>query len=345
MNQDTPEHAAIRIAFLNLTLGFVAYDEIFAAITDSLRQAGASVRRVDGVRDCHPSTDDALLIVGAPGYYPTLLPGLHALRSRQGEKMRVLFWQLEHVPDPEMSAAMVWAHVGKSLLRAARHGGRLDTMRGASFLLLRRMVRHGLVDDLFIFTQRGAQFLTRHGIAARYLPMGHHPIWGVNQAGERDIDVLFLGEVLDDRRSRIVRDVKNELAAAGVALSTMYDFNPVGVWGEERNALLNRTKIYLSVYRHPSASSGLRFGLGMGNGAMVVSEPVADASPFVAGEHFVEAPVPHLAQAILQYLRDDDARSQICRAAARQLETHYSLIDSAAQMIAAIRIALPASSF
>ena len=341
MIQDTLEPVPVRIAFLRLALGFVAYDEIMGAIADSLRQAGATVRLIESALECDPATDDALLIVGAPGYYPHLRPALHTLRGSHGANLRVIFWQLEHVLDPEMNAVTVWAHVAKSLLRAARRGGQLDTMRGASFLLLRQWTNSGLLDDVLVFARRGAEFLARHGVPARYVPLGHHPIWGVNFNGERDIDVLFLGEVLDDRRSRIVRAVRDELAAAGVTLSTMYDFNPVGVWGDERNALLNRTKIYLSVYRHPSASSGLRFSLGMGNGALVVSEPVADPAPFVAGEHFVEAPVPRLAQTILAYLRDDDARQRICRAAAHQLQTQYHMADSAAQIIALVRAAKP----
>jgi hypothetical protein len=72
----------------------------------------------------------------------------------------------------------------------------------------------------------------------------------------------------------------------------------------------------------------MRFSLGMGNGALIVSEPVADPHPFQAGVHFVEAVLPHLSDTILNYLHDEAARLRIVRAASAQLTQEYSMTRS-----------------
>ncbi len=332
----------LRVALLrHSALQFPVYQEVFEALTDALGLAGATVRAVESVDEVGPEQDDLLLIVGAPTFLRHPLRDLAALRARAGRFPLVFLWHLEHLPDLDTPAPKLGAMLLKNWADARRRGGSYGNSRAANFLVIRQGVRRGLLDRVFVFTPRKAQFLQQHGVASEYLPAGHHPLWGTPGTAERDIDVLFLGEVLEDRRGQIVRAVREELAGEGVALKTMYDFNPVGLWGEERNALLRRCKIYLSVYRHPSDFSGLRFSLGMGNGALIVSEPVADPYPFVPGEHFVEAAVPDLARAVLRYLRDDGARARLCGQATRLLTTGYTMHASAERILARAREMMP----
>jgi hypothetical protein len=330
-----PTSSPLRVALLQHTaMQFPVYQEIFEALTDSLRQSGTTVRSVETADDLNSEQDDLLLIVGSPTFLRDPLGDLTALRTRVGRLPLVFLWHLEHLPDLETPVWKRWAMHVKSWTDARRSSGSYGNSRAANFYIIRQGVQRGLLDQVFVFTPRKAQFLLNHGITSEYLPAGHHPLWGTPGTGERDIDVLFLGEVLQDRRGEIVRTVREELAREGIALKTMYDFNPIGLWGEERNALLRRCKIYLSVYRHPSDFSGLRFSLGMGNGALIVSEPVADPYPFVPGEHYVQAPVPELAQVVLQYLRDDGARVQICAQASALLTTEYTMRASAERIVA-----------
>ncbi len=325
----------LRVALLrHSALQFPVYQEIFEALTDSLCLTGATVRAVEAAAEVSPEQDDLLLLVGTPTYLTDPLGDLAALRARAGRSPLVFLWHLEHLPDLETPTAKIAAMLLKNWLDARRRGGGYSNSRAANFHVIRQGVRRGLLDRVFVFTPRKAQFLQKHGVASEYLPAGHHPLWGTSGTGERDIDVIFLGEVLKDRRGEIVGEVRDALAKEGVALRTMYDFNPIGLWGEERNALLRRCKIYLSVYRHPSDFSGLRFSLGMGNGALIVSEPVADPFPFVPGKHFVQAAVPDLASAILQYLRDDAARARICEQATALLTTGYTMRASAERIVA-----------
>jgi hypothetical protein len=324
----------LRVALLrHYALQFPVYQEIFEALTDALCQAGASVRTVEAVSEVGPGQDDLLLLVGTPTFLADPLGDLALLRKRAGRGILVFLWHLEHLPDLETPSPKIAAMLLKNWVDSRRRGGGYGNARAANFHVIRQAVRRGLMDAVFVFTPRKAQFLQKYGIASEYLPAGHHPLWGMPGTAKRDIDVIFLGEILRDRRGEIVSRIREELAAAGVALRTMYDFNPVGLWGEERNELLRRCKVYLSVYRHPSDFSGLRFSLGMGNGALIVSEPVADPFPFVPGEHFVQAPVPDLAGVVLQYLRDDDARARICAQATALLTSDYTMRASVERIV------------
>lgn len=332
-----PASAPLRVALFQYSIRFPVYEEIFTALRDSLAQAGAQVRMVESYAEVTPDRDDLLLIVGTANYTPHPLEGLTALRARHGRAVSVFVWHLEHLPNPETPAPELWALLLKNWLEAKRAGGSYGNSRAANYHTIRQATRRGLFDQVFTFTPRKTRFLEQHGIPAEYLPTGYHPLWGTPGDEERDIDVLFLGEVLDDRRGCIVKAVRAELEKEGVALKTMYDFNPIGLWGEERNRILRRSKIYLSVYRHARDFSGTRFCLGMGNGALIVSEPIADPYPFVPGEHYIEAAVPDLGRTILAYLRDETGRTRLCRQATRFITEDYTMRASAERILARAR--------
>jgi hypothetical protein len=312
-----------------------AYDEILHAVTDSLLREGASVRTIPTARDAHPG-DDLVLIIGTPAYYPSLLADVAALRSRRGKPPLVFLWHLECLPDLDTPPHLLLAYVAKSWWDARRRG-RYGNSRGGNFWVIRRGVVGGLFDRILTFTPRKTAFLRRHGIPAESVPVGHHPIWGENRQMRRDIDVLFLGEILDDRRGIIVRHIQDHLAHYNLNFKTMYDFNPIGVWGDERNTILNRTKIFLCIYRFPLDSSGMRLSLGIGNGALVISEPIADPSPFLPNQHFVEVGPSEMPAAILTYLQDDSARMRICDAAATRLNEQYTMGQSVKRILALAR--------
>jgi len=55
----------------------------------------------------------------------------------------------------------------------------------------------------------------------------------------------------------------------------------------------------------------LRFIFGMANEALVVTEPVYDPFPFIAGRHVVSASVDEIPAVVLNYLQDEEQRRQI----------------------------------
>lgn len=323
-----------QVALLRPATAFAAFDEIMAALADALSQAGATVRTLAHVREADPACDDLLLVIGSPTLHPHLPADLAALR-RSAPALRVFLWHMEHLLDADTPPLMQAALHAKAHLEHARRGDYANS-RAGNFLAIQNASRRGLFDRVLVFTRRKADFLQLRGIDAQYLPLGHHPVWGWADADDtqaRDIDVLFLG-MLHGRRQAIMDTVQAALAPHGVRVQTNYDFNPSGAWGNERNALLRRARVFLSIYRYPGDASGMRFSMGMGNGALVVSEPVADPDPFVAGIHFVQAPVPALADAVLSALADEPARLAVCRAAQTCLREQYSLHASAARILA-----------
>ncbi len=66
----------------------------------------------------------------------------------------------------------------------------------------------------------------------------------------------------------------------------------------------------LSVGRFPGTFVGVRFLIGVACGALVVSEPLYDPSPYVPGEHFVQAPISELPGVIERYLGDEEGASR-----------------------------------
>lgn len=331
-----------QIVLLRPATAFTAFDEIVAAIADALTQAGASVRVVAHAREADPAQDHLLLVVGSPTLHPHLPRDLGTLRP-SAPALRVFLWHMEHLLDADTPPLMQAALCLKARLERTRRGDYSNT-RAGNFLAIREASWMSLFDRVLVFTRRKASFLHARGIDAEYLPLGHHPVWGWTDADAprpRDIDVLFLG-MLHGRRQAIMDDIQAKLAPSGVRVQTNYDFNPSGAWGEERNALLSRAKVFLSIYRYPGDGSGMRFSMGMGNGALVVSEPVADPDPFVAGTHFVQASVPALAAAIRHALSDEPARLAMCRAAQDCLRARYSLQGSADRILALLRETRPA---
>ncbi len=326
-----------QIALLRPATEFAAFNEIVAAIADALSQAGASVCILAQARELDAAQDQLLLVIGSPTLHPKLPRDLAVLR-RAVPALRVFLWHMEHLLDANTPPLTQAALRLKAHVEHARRGDYANS-RAGNFLAIRGASRLGLFDRVLVFTRRKADFLRARGIDAEYLPLGHHPVWGWTDADDpapRDIDVLFLG-MLHGRRQTIMDDIQARLAPSGVRVQTNYDFNPSGAWGDERNALLRRAKVFLSIYRYPGDGSGMRFSMGMGNGALVISEPVADPDPFVAGRDFVQAPVPALTDAILRALSDPSARLAMCRAAQDCLRARYSLQGSAERILALLR--------
>lgn len=339
VDRNVTKTTPLRIALLRMQHRFTGIDEIFTALADSLERAGATVQFINTVAEAPCVQSDVLLIIGSPVSYPNLFSDLKALRVDCPQSIPVLFWHFEPLPDPETPLPILAMQVLRAWFHAKRNG-RYGMSRGGNFITLYQAMHAGLFDKLFVYTQRKEKFLRRWGIAAEYLPMGYHPLWGHyrNRQRDRDIDVLFLGNMYDNRRGRVVRQVRDALARHDVNVTLSEDIAPAhGLWGEERTAVLNRTRIFLSIYQHPGDGSGMRFSLGMGNGAMIVSEPVTDTGPFVNGEHFVAAPIDRLPDIILRYLADDSARQRICDVAYQMLVEQYHMDATASRIFASGR--------
>jgi hypothetical protein len=98
-----------------------------------------------------------------------------------------------------------------------------------------------------------------------------------------------------------------------------------GVWGTERADLLRRSRVVVNVARVPGDFIGVRLVLVIAAGAVVVSEPMTDPFPFVAGVHFVEAPLEGLLAAARELEADEPRRRRIAEAGQRLLVGELSM--------------------
>jgi hypothetical protein len=245
-----------------------------------------------------------LLVPGNLNWFPVLRRQL--LKEGRPSQGLVTIWHLEPLPPPKISG-LHWPRptlreIAKIILRDKR-----ATDAYTNFFLLRRLARRGLPDVLAVSTRSRAEFLAERGIPAHYVPLGYQPRQGRDLRLQRDIDVLFLGECRIPRRRRNIA----RLSKHGVKVTMCGDWHDPAMWGDNRTKLLNRSKVFLNIQRFAGEFSGLRFILGMANGALVISEPAYDTFPFVPGQHYISASVDEMPAVIRHYLENEEERRRI----------------------------------
>ena len=167
--------------------------------------------------------------------------------------------------------------------------------------------RAGLIDTVFVSLQPRQTFLASHGIPSLFVPVGYHRDWGrLLQETERDIDVIFLGNITRRRRA-LLQDMEQAMEKAGFKLKVINQ----GCYGDARTQLLNRSKILLNLNTLPWESPGMRMLMAMSCKAMVVSEYADNTAPYIEGTHFRMATRNELADLVVSCLKDEAGRLNI----------------------------------
>jgi Glycosyl transferases group 1 len=325
-----------------------ATDELTVSLTAAVRAAaedsGYRTRVVDGPDAA--GQVDVLLAVGLPQYYETIL-------ARKGPGTRAISWFGEPLPAVASPGAPVppaarrlvgrglrLAHRPLRPLRAVPLPRPLAAARAAAYIERERQANlqaagrsSGLV-DLVVTTSHDRQaVLEQHGVAARVVPFGYHERFAgplVGSGSDRDIDLISIGSGLDwaSRRARGT-DATLEALRTGVRVA-----KPARAWGEERHALLSRTRIMLDIHRVPGNFVGLRLLLALAAGVALVTEPLDDPRPFVPGLHYVEAPLAELPGAIEGLIADEAARRRIVDAGQAFITSDLTMARSLAAVLA-----------
>lgn len=165
---------------------------------------------------------------------------------------------------------------------------------------------HGWLDHCFASVQTRVKFLRSRGLPAELIPFGYHPKWGRDRQLRRDIDVLFLGRLGHGPREANVQWIQEELQRRGCPLKWVRH-----AFGAEREELLSRTRIMLSLLRVPHDEAGMRVMIGLAGGALVISEACPDPGEFVPGKHYVTAPLREIPARVEYYLKHEAERSVI----------------------------------
>jgi hypothetical protein len=208
--------------------------------------------------------------------------------------------------------------------RVQKSGNGSTKIRGAevlSSLVESRMSRFRYLGDYYYALRRGwldifadtsavyASIHRQHQLPTIVAHWGATPRWYKDLGLKRDIDVLWMGTRGTKRRSLLLDRVRSQLEASGVKVHFADGKENPFVFGDERTYYLNRSKITLNITRTWYDDNFSRFALAIPNRSLIVSEPVLPHCPsFIAGTHYVSAPVEKLAETILYYLDHDEER-------------------------------------
>ena len=177
------------------------------------------------------------------------------------------------------------------------------------------------IDEIATDTSTRATFLRQNGIPARFVPLGYHAQWGSASPRERDLDVLFIGDIRSPSREELVPEVLQQLRDWGFSTSERAVFPE----GAERAELLQRARVVLNVLRLPWEFPGVRLFSSVACGALVVSNEAVQNEPFQAGLHFVPAPRKRMAEAIATLLDHEEDRAQRAARALASMKPDLSL--------------------
>jgi hypothetical protein len=272
-----------------------------------LRKAGYHVTHMnDDTFD--PAGVDVVWLQGNMNWFPRA----RRIIAQLGRRPAVLVWHSEPLPFPRNSGfpqpRLTLRELAKIALRDQR-----ATDAWTNFFRIRQMRAKGLLDLCVVSARSRQTFLAEKGIPSEFVPLGFHAGMGGRLDIVRDIDVLFIGTLDDSRHRRALRFLR----ASGVNVKALGSWKNAQTWGESRTHLINRAKIFLNLQRHAGQFSGYRMMLGMGNGAMVLSEPVHDPFPYEPGVHYISSTLQDMPVTILQYLADDVARNRIAESGFR----------------------------
>ena len=298
------------------------------SVTATLEEKGFVVHESDDAPlALHP--EGLVWILGNATWFPRIC---RRLASRApGQRPFVVLWYSEPLPPPRAAGLpRPRLHLREIAKIALRDRRTTDVYSNAH--RLRSLGRRGFPDLLVASTPARREYLAERGVDAEYVPLGYDPAQHGEWLGfQRDLDVLFLG-VLVPRRKRLIR----QLEARRVRVRQAGGWSDPQSWGESRTQLLNRTKIFLNLARHPGELPGVRLILGMASQTLVVSEPIYAPGPYVPGRHLVTASIEEMPEVIGHYLEHEDERRRIAAAGHRLVTQELTMKHSVEKILALV---------
>ena len=165
---------------------------------------------------------DLVLLCEEVGRFPALVRQLEGRPPGSGPL--VALWSTEPMPPPQSSGRRARGVSRSGLCRLARRRPG-DRIVRTNLQRQRRAVDCNRVLDIVVVTTRGAQAaLAERGLAAEWVPLGHDAGWYGRDLGlERDVDVLFLGELRVPRRRRLLAALRAHGNRAARAWEAKHD--------------------------------------------------------------------------------------------------------------------------
>ena len=168
-----------------------------------------------------------------------------------------------------------------------------------------RLLSCGLFDHTFVHTKACKEAIVRNGwlqesqitvLLNGFDPKTHYPL-----SVEKDIDVLFIGNMLKRRKEWTDKIGKN------CSLHTA-----VGIYGDKMVTLINRAKIVLNIHSEEFQDTETRVFEVLGCRRFLLTEKLSVENPFTDRKHLVECTdLGDMIRQIQYYLKHDAEREQI----------------------------------
>ena len=188
----------------------------------------------------------------------------------------------------------------------------------------------------------GVEGYRARGLRCLHLPLGYHPMLAQTQAvapNDREIDICLLAS-LTARREKFLaahadffaaRHCHLRLVPIGFAKTeTTKSYLPV----EERNAVLQRSKILLNIhYSELRYFEWHRMLVGLANGCCIVTETCEGYAPLLPGKHFVMVEPEAVVRACEYYLTHPQEAEAIAAAGREFIREHLTQAGNCATCV------------
>lgn len=199
--------------------------------------------------------------------------------------------------------------IPESTILAAIHTEQLPTVEAGSLQFGRDRYRVLLrdrreYDFVFDWSPVTASMLSRRFPRVFHLDHGCMPDAGT-PVPDPAYDVVFIGapDGVDGRRAQL-------LDTLGRRFRLFPEHS--GLWGEKKRRAMASAAIVCNLhYDHGAAFEAPRVWEALSMGAFLLSEPMANAAPFLAGRDYAEAFAHQLPETVAHYLAHPDARAAL----------------------------------
>jgi hypothetical protein len=144
-------------------------------------------------------------------------------------------------------------------------------------------------------------------LKSKFIDLGYSPLMDFDtgyQESEKDIDILFLGNILP-RRKILLKEIQEK----GVVLEIHNK-----KYGKERADLVSRSRICVSIYNNhvTECVSSSRFAPILSNNGFIIAETCSNPSHEEKWSQFVvSVPYTHIVQTAMEYLKLPDIRKEM----------------------------------
>ncbi|MBI5835048.1 MAG: glycosyltransferase family 1 protein [Armatimonadetes bacterium] len=170
-------------------------------------------------------------------------------------------------------------------------------------------------DHVILHDAHALEFLLDRGHRnlTAVVPLPYSPTFHRDLGLERDIDLLFVGNV-SQHRTEWIRAIE----AGGVKVTAAQ------AWGDDYIQLLNRAKLVLNLHFTALPNTELRVVEAMACGAVVVTEPLTPGSELARDDLLLVIDRASAAESIRALLANDAVRQQVAAHAKAFVAEHYT---------------------